>query len=230
MAHVFNLGLGMLVVVPSEQADAALAALGAGAWQVGDIVRCDGQAHVVLNSEASMKRLAVLISGNGSNLQAIVDACAAAVLPAKIVLVVSNRGAAYGLDRARQAGIPARCFPWQPYRDAGQTVLPMTPTWRSWWPCRARPGGAGRLDARAQPGVPRPLPGPGAEPAPGAARAFPGMDAIERAYEAFGRGEIAAPGVMVHWVVPEVDAGPVIATAGTDPSGRHAGRSRSPRP
>ena len=48
MAHVFNLGLGMLVVVPSDQADAALAALGAGAWQVGAIVRCDGQAHVLL--------------------------------------------------------------------------------------------------------------------------------------------------------------------------------------
>ena len=42
---------------------------------------------------------------------------------------------------------------------------------------------------------------------------FPGVDAIARAYAAFGRGEIAHTGVMVHWVVPEVDAGPLIASA-----------------
>ncbi len=42
---------------------------------------------------------------------------------------------------------------------------------------------------------------------------FPGTHAIERAYEAFQRGEIDRTGVMVHWVVPEVDAGPVVASA-----------------
>jgi folate-dependent phosphoribosylglycinamide formyltransferase PurN len=61
-----------------------------------------------------MKRLVVLISGNGSNLQAIIDACAAGVLPAEVVLVVSNRCSAYGLTRAEAAGIPTRCFPWKP--------------------------------------------------------------------------------------------------------------------
>jgi folate-dependent phosphoribosylglycinamide formyltransferase PurN len=43
--------------------------------------------------------------------------------------------------------------------------------------------------------------------------AFPGTDAIARAFEAFGRGEIDHTGIMVHWVVPEIDAGPVVATA-----------------
>ena len=42
---------------------------------------------------------------------------------------------------------------------------------------------------------------------------FLGTHAIERAYEAFQRGEIDHTGVMVHWVVPEVDAGPVVASA-----------------
>ncbi len=46
MAHVFNLGLGMLVVVPADQSDAALAALGPAAWRVGEIVACEGEPHV----------------------------------------------------------------------------------------------------------------------------------------------------------------------------------------
>ena len=50
-------------------------------------------------------RLVVLISGNGTNLQAIIDACAAQTLPAKVTAVISNEPAAYGLQRARDAGI-----------------------------------------------------------------------------------------------------------------------------
>lgn len=50
-------------------------------------------------------RIAVLISGSGSNLQALIDACALPGAPAKIVLVVSNFGDAYGLTRAAKAGI-----------------------------------------------------------------------------------------------------------------------------
>jgi folate-dependent phosphoribosylglycinamide formyltransferase PurN len=42
---------------------------------------------------------------------------------------------------------------------------------------------------------------------------FAGTHAIQRAYEAFQQGEIDHTGIMVHWVIPEVDAGPVIATA-----------------
>ena len=52
-------------------------------------------------------RVAVLISGEGSNLQALIDAAQAGHLGASIVAVVSNRGAARGLDRARAAGIEA---------------------------------------------------------------------------------------------------------------------------
>ncbi len=52
------------------------------------------------------KRIAVLISGSGSNLQALIDACAPPDFPAKIVLVLSNKSHAYGLMRAREAHIP----------------------------------------------------------------------------------------------------------------------------
>jgi len=53
------------------------------------------------------RRIAVLISGRGSNLQSIIDAMAGGGLDARIEVVVSNRREAAGLDRARSAGIPA---------------------------------------------------------------------------------------------------------------------------
>lgn len=52
-------------------------------------------------------RLVVLLSGNGSNLQAIIDSIENQALPAQIVAVISNKADAYGLQRASQAGIPA---------------------------------------------------------------------------------------------------------------------------
>ncbi|MCL2379763.1 MAG: phosphoribosylglycinamide formyltransferase [Coriobacteriia bacterium] len=52
-------------------------------------------------------RLGVLISGGGSNLQAILDSVAAGQLDATVAVVISNKPDAYGLERARQAGIPA---------------------------------------------------------------------------------------------------------------------------
>jgi len=53
-------------------------------------------------------RLVVLISGNGSNLQALIDHIANGVLPATIAAVISNNADAQGLGRAQQAGIPAK--------------------------------------------------------------------------------------------------------------------------
>lgn len=52
--------------------------------------------------------IAVLISGNGSNLQALIDACNDPAFPARICLVFSNKETAYGLTRATQAGIPTQ--------------------------------------------------------------------------------------------------------------------------
>lgn len=54
-----------------------------------------------------MKNIVVLISGNGSNLQAIIDACKQKKINATIRAVFSNKADAFGLERAREAGIPA---------------------------------------------------------------------------------------------------------------------------
>lgn len=59
--------------------------------------------------------VAVLISGNGSNLQALMDACQAEDFPARIALVISNKPDAYGLTRAEKAGVPHRVLKHQDY-------------------------------------------------------------------------------------------------------------------
>lgn len=57
-----------------------------------------------------MKKIAVLISGQGNNLQAIIDACQRQQIPAEIVCVISNKANAFGLIRAQSAGIFSRVF------------------------------------------------------------------------------------------------------------------------
>ena len=52
-------------------------------------------------------RFGVLISGSGTNLQSIIDACAAGSIDGEVAIVISNREGAYGLERAKFAGIPA---------------------------------------------------------------------------------------------------------------------------
>lgn len=62
-------------------------------------------------------KVAVLISGRGSNLQALIDACADPAFPAEIRLVISNDPSAAGLARAERAGIPARVIPHKQFQD-----------------------------------------------------------------------------------------------------------------
>ncbi len=157
--------------------------------------------------------LAVLISGSGTNLQAIIDATRAGALDATIAVVVSNRREAFGLTRAQRAGIPTLYFPLKPYRDAGrsredydadlaQRVAAYAPdlvVLAGWMHVFT----AAFLDRFPQRVI-------NLHPAlPGQ---FAGTHAIARAFEAFQRGEIDHTGVMVHWVIPDVDAGPVIAS------------------
>jgi formyltetrahydrofolate-dependent phosphoribosylglycinamide formyltransferase len=160
-----------------------------------------------------MKRLVVFISGNGSNLQALIDAIQAGQLAAQIELVVSNRREAYGLVRAKEANIPTLHFPLKPYLESGQSReqydLALAERVAAYQPDLIVLAGwmhvlsAAFLDRFPQ----RVL---NLHPAlPGC---FPGTHAIERAYAAFKQGEIDHTGIMVHWVVPEIDAGPVVAT------------------
>lgn len=57
-----------------------------------------------------MKHIVVLISGNGSNLQAMIDACQQQRINGTISAVFSNKASAYGLERAKEAGIPAHAL------------------------------------------------------------------------------------------------------------------------
>jgi phosphoribosylglycinamide formyltransferase 1 len=68
-------------------------------------------------SDQTKLGLAVLISGSGSNLQAILDACANPDFPARVLVVISNNPEAYGLTRAREAGIPAIIIPHTDYSN-----------------------------------------------------------------------------------------------------------------
>ena len=72
------------------------------------------------NSPPSSAKLVVCISGNGSNLQAIIDACLSGSLTAQVSAVISNNDKAYGLERARNANIETICIDHRqfPTRDA----------------------------------------------------------------------------------------------------------------
>lgn len=161
-----------------------------------------------------MKKLAVLISGSGTNLQALIDAIQAGELAAQIVVVVSNRREAYGLVRAQRAGLPSLYFPLKPYLEAGlsresydadlaERVAAYEPDLivLAGWMHVLSAIFLDRFPERVLNLHPA-LPGQ-----------FPGTHAIERAYQAFQQGVITHTGVMVHWVIPEIDAGPVMATA-----------------
>jgi phosphoribosylglycinamide formyltransferase 1 len=158
-------------------------------------------------------RIAVLISGSGTNLQAIIDRTRDGYVPdAEVVVVVSNRRDAYGLERARQAGIPTEYLPLKRYRDAGkqrveydadlaEIVGRYRPDWvvLAGWMHIMSDAFIGHFRGRIMNLHPA-LPGE-----------LPGMHSIERAYDAYRRGEAAHTGVMVHLVPDEgVDVGPTV--------------------
>jgi phosphoribosylglycinamide formyltransferase-1 len=157
-------------------------------------------------------RLAVLASGFGSNLQAILDACASGELDAKVVAVLSDQMEAYALERAHLAGIPALYHPWHPYREKGgdrRTYdLDLAELIRSYRPALIVLAGWMRILTSAFLDH-FPMQVINLHPAlPGM---FPGTHAIERAWEQFQKGEITHTGVMVHYVPDEgVDDGPII--------------------
>lgn len=72
---------------------------------------------VRLSSGRGGVAVAVLISGSGSNLQALIDAANRDEIQATICVVISNQSDAYGLERARTAGIPVACLPHKDYAD-----------------------------------------------------------------------------------------------------------------
>jgi formyltetrahydrofolate-dependent phosphoribosylglycinamide formyltransferase len=158
------------------------------------------------------KRLIVCISGSGTNLQAILDAIAEKLLHAEIGLVVSNRKAALGLARAERAGIPTLYFPLQPYVSAGRSRADydedLAQRLSAYHPDLIVLAGWMHIFS---PAFLHHFPGQVVNLHPALPGTFPGLHAIERAYEAHQRGEIAQSGCMIHYVIPEVDAGTVVA-------------------
>ncbi|KAI5849581.1 formyl transferase [Morchella snyderi] len=165
-------------------------------------------------------RLLVLISGNGSNLQALIAATTSTTstppaLPARIIHVISNKKAAFGLTRAASANIPTTYHNLLPYKkqhadiaaarhaydaELARLILEQKPDMvvcAGWMHIFS--------DAALQPLAEAGVGIINLHPAlPGQ---FDGAGAIERAYEAFQRGEIGGTGIMVHWVIGEVDRG-----------------------
>ncbi|RPA86819.1 phosphoribosylglycinamide formyltransferase [Ascobolus immersus RN42] len=163
----------------------------------------------------STPSILVLISGSGSNLQALIDASQSPRLPGKITHVISNKKSAYGLTRAANHSIPTSYHNLVPYKkqysdiaearsvydaDLAKLILEQKPDMvvcAGWMHILSMSFLTPLADAN--------IPIINLHPAlPGM---FDGARAIERAKEAFERGEISGTGVMVHYVIGEVDRG-----------------------
>lgn len=160
-----------------------------------------------------MTRIAVLISGFGSNLQAIMDAVEEERLPGvEIALVASNRREAFGIERAIRYGAPVVYFPLAPYTEAGRPreeydadLASMLRLFDVSWVVMA-----GWMHILSDAFL-RHFPSRVVNLHPALPGMFPGMHGIEEAYQAYQCGEITHTGVMVHLVPdPAVDAGPIV--------------------
>jgi len=151
-------------------------------------------------------RLGVLVSGRGSNLQALIDAIGRGDLDATIALVISNVAGVGALDRATAAGIDTLVVPhagW-PSREAYDEAVAQALRGRDVdVVCLA--GFMRRLSARFL----EAFDGPVLNVHPSLLPAFPGLDAPGQAV-AHG---VRVAGCTVHLVTPELDAGPIVAQA-----------------
>jgi phosphoribosylglycinamide formyltransferase-1 len=151
-------------------------------------------------------KLGVLISGRGSNLQALIDAAADLSYPAEIALVISNKADAGGLSRAEAAGIATKVIPHKEFasreafdaaldkalRDAGVGLVCLAGFMRLLTPGFSQ-GWRDRL-INIHPSL---LP------------SFKGLDSHAQALKA----GVRFSGCTVHFVRPEMDAGPIILQA-----------------
>jgi formyltetrahydrofolate-dependent phosphoribosylglycinamide formyltransferase len=179
---------------------------------VQDSVSRDSR-NTVQDGVPEKPRIVVLISGSGSNLQALMDAVQDGRLQAQIALVVSNRKTAFGLERAERAGIPTLYFPLKPYRDAGKSREEYDTDLASRIAAHAPDlivlAGWMHIDSGAM--IDR-FPNKIINLHPALPGEFPGAHGLEDAFQAWLEGKITQSGCMVHFVIRELDAGPVIGT------------------
>lgn len=149
------------------------------------------------------RRLGVLISGRGSNLQALIEAIRDGRLAATIAVVVSNRADAPGLDRARAAGLEALVIShrgWPSRDDHDRAIVRELRARDVGLVCLAgymRLVGAPLLEA---------YPDAILNIHPSLLPAFPGVDAQRQAIE----HGVRVSGVTVHFVTAELDSGPIV--------------------
>jgi phosphoribosylglycinamide formyltransferase-1 len=151
-------------------------------------------------------RLGVLVSGSGSNLQALLDACAQADYPAEVACVVSNVPTAFALERARRAGVPTVVLDHKAFTSRADFDRALGEELRKAsveWVCLA---GFMRL---LGPDFLTGFPGRVLNIHPALLPAFPGMHAQRQALE---RG-VKIAGCTVHFVDAGTDTGPIIAQA-----------------
>ena len=148
-------------------------------------------------------RLGILISGRGSNLQAIIDAIAAGQLSARIAVVISNRADAAGLERAAHAGIETLVLPHQGYADRAEYDRVLARELKARGVELVCLAGFMRL---LGPAFIDQFPDAVLNIHPSLLPAFPGLDAQQ---QAFDHG-VKVAGATVHLVTTELDAGPIV--------------------
>ncbi|KAJ3324517.1 hypothetical protein HDU76_013398 [Blyttiomyces sp. JEL0837] len=169
-----------------------------------------------------MKKIVVLISGNGSNLQSIINATKSGALPVEIALVVSNKSTAFGLTRANEAKIPTLTMTLKSFKDQGKTredydialAAKIVETFQSVTGSQQFPDLvvlAGWMHILSATFLEKFPAGLFINLHPALPGAFDGANAISRAHQAFQEGTITKTGVMVHRVTPVVDHGEVLA-------------------
>jgi phosphoribosylglycinamide formyltransferase-1 len=159
-----------------------------------------------VHSASKSRRIGVLISGRGSNLQAIIDAIAAATLDAEVAVVISNTHDAAGLERAKRAGIETlvldhtdkQAFPTR--EDFDRELVRQLKTREVALVCLA---GFMRL---LSPVFVSAFPNAILNIHPSLLPAFPGINAQ---YQAWQHG-VQFTGVTVHLVTAELDGGPIV--------------------
>lgn len=158
---------------------------------------------VELPAESRPLALGVLISGSGTNLQALIDTIADGTLDARVAVVISNKEAAFGLERARKAGIPAvhidpaAIGDYRAYNHAIREAL------ENHGVELVVMAGYMRLLGTE---VLRAFPGAVINLHPALLPAFPGASAIQDAYE----HGVKVTGVTVHFADEEFDRGPIL--------------------
>ena len=152
------------------------------------------------------RRIGVLISGRGSNLQAVIDSIAAGRLDAEIAVVISNRANAAGLERARAAGIETLHIDHKRYPSREAFDLAVVAELQQRGVSLVCLAGFMRLLSAA---FVEAFPNRILNIHPSLLPAFVGLDGQRQAWE-YG---VKVSGATVHVVTPELDAGPIVLQA-----------------